>query len=676
MLNIILVIGGVVILGYGLYIHVGFLDLVKKTPLRKGWVILLVLALFFTLGYIIFAYWLVAGTGIIELSFLKTLVSCIFFFGAIFVVISISFISSAVKNLKREEEEIQQHQVENAALRQSLQSKETELNKRLIEVEKMKSGSEDAKLAMLNLLEDSKELEGKLKEEKDRAQAVTSSIGEGLYVVDKNYNTVVVNEAAGEMLGILADKLIGQNLSKIVKIFKGDSELKTEDRPVYKTLVTGKALSFGLDDDLYLQTATGKKIPVSLSTSPLKEGTEVTGAVVVFRDITSDKQSKQIIEQKVIERTAQLQKANEEVNKGWLQLQQEKSKLSASIENMPLGFLMTDIAGNLLVVNSLARKTLGSEDDSGAYEKLKEIVKPKLDLPEYIKTCSEETKTFSFSDFGLADGRFLRVILSPIISETKEKQKKCVGVVILVEDVTEAKVLERSKDEFFSIASHELRTPLTAIRGNASLIKDVYMDKLKDPELVGMINDIHDSAIRLINIVNDFLNVSRLEMGKIEFKNETFDIVPLVNGVITELTEQATQKKLLLKSGSPDIKSLNVFSDSSRVKEVLINLVGNAIKYTEKGEINIDLAPINGYTKISVRDTGQGISIENQKLLFHKFQQAGASLLTRDTTRSTGLGLYISKMIVEGIGGKIWLEKSEEGKGSTFSFSLPIAEKT
>ena len=249
-----------------------------------------------------------------------------------------------------------------------------------------------------------------------------------------------------------------------------------------------------------------------------------------------------------------------------------------------------------------------------------------------------------------------------------------VGAIILVGDVAEAKVLERSKDEFFSIASHELRTPLTAIRGNTALIRDYFIKKVKDPEFVNIIDDIHASSIRLIDIVNDFLNLSRLEQGRIEFKKEKVDVAGTIKTVLEELVSSAEQKKLELKFLEPKKKPPLVAADSEKVKEVLINLIGNGIKYTEKGSVTINLVEKDSQLKINVIDTGRGISIKNQTLLFRKFQQAGESLYTRDTTKGTGLGLYISKLMVVGMGGTIGLEESVEDKGSNFYFTLPIAK--
>jgi signal transduction histidine kinase len=115
-----------------------------------------------------------------------------------------------------------------------------------------------------------------------------------------------------------------------------------------------------------------------------------------------------------------------------------------------------------------------------------------------------------------------------------------------------------------------------------------------------------------------------------------------------------------------------VYADKNRVKQVIYNLAGNALKFTERGGITVGAEVLGNKVHVTVIDTGRGISDKNQNLLFHKFQQAGNSLYTRDTTRGTGLGLYISKLLVENMGGTLALEHSEEGKGTTFGFTIPI----
>jgi len=233
--------------------------------------------------------------------------------------------------------------------------------------------------------------------------------------------------------------------------------------------------------------------------------------------------------------------------------------------------------------------------------------------------------------------------------------------------------MERSRDEFFSIASHELRTPLTAIRGNASMMQQLYTDGLKNEELNQMVTDIHDSSTRLIEIVNDFLDASRIEQDKMEFKKEKFDILEIVENVIYEMAPVVKERKLYLDCDQT-LKSLpEVVADKNRLKQVLYNLTGNALKFTEKGGVKVAATVEGKFMKVRVTDSGRGIPLDTQALLFHKFQQAGESLFTRDTTRGTGLGLYISKLLIEHMGGHLQLEHSEVNKGTTFSFTLPLA---
>ena len=238
--------------------------------------------------------------------------------------------------------------------------------------------------------------------------------------------------------------------------------------------------------------------------------------------------------------------------------------------------------------------------------------------------------------------------------------------------VEEMKKLDKMKDEFLDIASHELRTPLTAIRGNSSLILEYFSDRLQDEQMKEVIGDIHKGSVRLTEIVNDFLDVSRLEGGRMKFEKQKLDLQKLVSEVVEEFSKIASQKNLVLQFEEVPGRVPSALGDETRTKQVLTNLIGNSIKYTHKGKIVVKAEKKDDCVKIQVSDTGVGISEEKQGLLFHKFQQAGEDVLTRDVTRGSGLGLYISKMLVEGMGGKIYLEKSSLGKGSTFAFELPI----
>ncbi|MBI5357409.1 HAMP domain-containing histidine kinase, partial [Candidatus Saccharibacteria bacterium] len=249
-----------------------------------------------------------------------------------------------------------------------------------------------------------------------------------------------------------------------------------------------------------------------------------------------------------------------------------------------------------------------------------------------------------------------------------------IGAVVLLDDVTESTMMERSKDEFFSIASHELRTPLTAIRGNTSMMLEYYKDDIKNEDLKEMITDIHGSSQRLIEIVNDFLDTSRLEQGRMEFNLQKVSLAELIGAVVKD-TSTVTKERLNEVRIDASINKLpQVYADPDKLKQVLYNLIGNSIKFTEKGKITISSVLEGDKVRISIIDQGRGIGADSRKLLFRKFQQASNSILTRDATKGTGLGLYISKMILENMGGTIRLDSSEVGKGSVFSFTVPIAQ--
>ncbi|MEI6237570.1 MAG: HAMP domain-containing sensor histidine kinase [Candidatus Saccharibacteria bacterium] len=365
------------------------------------------------------------------------------------------------------------------------------------------------------------------------------------------------------------------------------------------------------------------------------------------------------------------------------QLITSTSNAYSFLDSLNMGFIMCDVnsevvLANMSVRNMLYSKTSSNEDSrlpqsveqTWTLDAIDELLQPELQLKKLVPQCLESSKPIEIKEVDCGK-HVLHLFIAPMINEVSEGNKQQIGAVILIEDITEQKVLERSKDEFLSIASHELRTPLTAIRGNASLIKKYYGDKLPDGDVVEMIDDIHESSIRLIEIVNDFLDVSAIEQGKIIMNAETFSLVEVIGEVIRDLQGLCDLKGITLENQSNVEAALSIKADKQRVEQVIYNLVGNAIKFTDNGGISITTKADEKFVYTLVTDTGKGISIENQRLLFRKFQQAGNSLLTRDSTKGTGLGLYISKLIVELSGGKISLESSELGKGSSFIFGLP-----
>ncbi len=367
-------------------------------------------------------------------------------------------------------------------------------------------------------------------------------------------------------------------------------------------------------------------------------------------------------------------------------IKEERARLESSINSTNLGFLMLNTKYQIVNINTAAKRLLYHSkidvpvtnaitketlDIEFSFEDVLEILRPSINLKTHIDASLKDNKPVDIKDVSFGN-KFIHLYIAPIIL-LENQAIKVIGIVIVMEDVTEEKILQRSKDEFFSIASHELRTPLTAIRGNTALIKQYYPQLFKDQSFSEMVSDIHESSIRLIDIVNDFLDLSRLEQGKILFKKEVIDLPPIIEDTVKEYQNAAEAKNLQIIFSKPSTPLPKILADTDRVKQILVNLIGNSLKFTSSGKIDIFITSKSNYLKISVRDTGRGIPPENQNLLFRKFQQAGNSLLTRDSTKGTGLGLYISRLMVEAMGGSIQLESSKEGEGTTFSFSLPVA---
>lgn len=351
------------------------------------------------------------------------------------------------------------------------------------------------------------------------------------------------------------------------------------------------------------------------------------------------------------------------------QLIASTSRAYAFMDSLSMGFIMCDVNPEVVLANDTARRLLAIPGEV-TLSVLDELFQPvALQLGQLINSSLASDLSQEFPEINL-HSKVLRLFIAPMLSRGDAGETQKLGAVILLEDITEQKVLERSKDEFLSIASHELRTPLTAIRGNSALIQKYYAPRLPDKDVTEMVGDIHESAVRLIEIVNDFLDASALEQGKMIMHPAPFAIQQIADEVCRELKTICDAKNIALEADGSLAALPTVNADKQRIKQVLINLVGNAAKFTEQGKITIVGRADEKFVYISVIDTGRGMPVENQRLLFRKFQQASDNFLTRDTTKGTGLGLYISKLIVQQSGGHIELTSSTPGQGSTFTFTL------
>lgn len=246
-----------------------------------------------------------------------------------------------------------------------------------------------------------------------------------------------------------------------------------------------------------------------------------------------------------------------------------------------------------------------------------------------------------------------------------------VGSIIFIENTFEKTDLERTKLDFVSMAEHVLRTPITIIRGNLSrALEDHTLSKLNESE-VGYLNSSFEGTTELLELIENLLNIVEIRKGDFKLDKSAINLETLVMNMLEDFKIMAQEKNLRLVFIPPLHKVPMVEAEVGKIKIVLQNLLENAIKYTEEGKIELILEPKDNFVQVTIIDTGRGIPEENINQLFTKFYRVKKAL---EMEYGMGLGLYMSKKIIEAHGGNIWVE-SKQGQGSTFRFTLPISVK-
>lgn len=354
----------------------------------------------------------------------------------------------------------------------------------------------------------------------------------------------------------------------------------------------------------------------------------------------------------------------------------DMSRSQAILEAVADGVLVTDSEGKITLFNASAERILQLDRDQVQARTLENFTglfgREARSWMETIRKWSRQSHGFLGGDLyaekiELEDGRVVSVHLSPV-----RLRNEFLGTVSIFRDITHEVEVDRLKSEFVANVSHELRTPMTSIKGYVDILLMGAAGKLTDQQLT-FLNVVKSNTERLVVLVNDLLEVSRLEAGKINLNLEPVDLRSLANAVAEEMRQRSKREDRPMKIElAADLDLPRALADPERVRQIIDNLVDNAYHYTlSGGQISIRMQHFDGEIQIDVQDTGIGIPLGDQEQVFNRFYRGEDPLVLE--TPGTGLGLAVVKTLVEMHHGRIWVfSKGIPGEGSVFSFTLPV----
>ncbi|MGA2711960.1 MAG: response regulator [Bryobacteraceae bacterium] len=515
--------------------------------------------------------------------------------------------------------------------------------------------------------EKSRELEVKhaeLMAASQRSQLVIESVPNGILVVDEAGIITLINAQAEKMFGFQREELIGQPVEIL---------LPTSMRPSHPDkrgsfFANPQARAMGAGRDLFAVRKDGSEFPVEIGLNPIQTDGK-TSVLCSIVDITWRKKYESALE----ETARELKTRN-------VELIAAGQRYQMVIESAPNGILVVDQAGVITLANAHAEKMFGFQREELIGHPVEKL------LPASMRLSHPSKRGSFFGDpqaRAMGAGRDLSAVrkdgsefpveigLNPIQTDGD------ISVLCSIVDITErrraeSRILEatRLKSEFLANMSHEIRTPMNVLVGMSGLLLETDLT----PDQRDQAETIRKGAESLLVVINDSLDFSKMEAGKLEIDRADFAVDTVVEDVSSFLSQQSGRKGLELTCFvAPDVPSY-LYGDGGRVRQVLTNLVANAVKFTEQGEVNVRVLMAGQSENVTtlrfeVQDTGIGILAEVQRRLFQAFTQADGS-----TTRrygGTGLGLAICKRLVEMMGGSIGID-SDFGKGSTFWFQIPF----
>ncbi|UCH34483.1 MAG: GAF domain-containing protein [Armatimonadota bacterium] len=341
-----------------------------------------------------------------------------------------------------------------------------------------------------------------------------------------------------------------------------------------------------------------------------------------------------------------------------------KEQLEFTFQSMLSGVLVVDVEGRILLMNSAARRIFGVPHDDGTGQSLVSVVSNET-VQSLVSASLEDAEEKAQEVSLYTPGERIFQVQTALL---RGESSAVTGVVATFNDITELRNVERMKTEFVASVSHELRTPLTSIKGFVRTLlddTDGYYDRDTQVEFYQIIDQECD---RLVRLINDLLNVSRIEAGRaLELNLKPVDLRNLIAKVVASQESYTTRHHIQM-----DVPEAlpTVIADDDKIDQILTNLINNAIKYSpDGGDVVVSARATGGNVEVSVADQGIGIPPDHMDKIFARFHRVEGG----DTRRAggTGIGLFLVKHLVEAHAGRIWVE-SEPGKGSTFTFAIPL----
>jgi len=381
-------------------------------------------------------------------------------------------------------------------------------------------------------------------------------------------------------------------------------------------------------------------------------------------------QQEKIIKQK----TKDLEERIKDSTKARAKAEEEKSTTIAVISSLVDGLFVFDKKNILSFANQRAQSFFNIEPQEIIGKTLADFKSIK-NLSRLYNFLSGSLDPLLQQELKIGEGLTVSVSVVPMHkgkynNSSQRIDNEKTGTLLIVRDISREKLVEKMKTEFVSLTAHQLRTPLSAIKWALRMLLDKDIGKI-NKEQESFLERVYRSNERMIHLINDLLNVARIEEGRFLYQLAPIQLEELVASTINSFSDKIQKKKTKVKLILPKEKMPMVKVDAEKIGIVIFNLLDNAIDYSpEKGKIEISFSSDGKQITFTIKDGGVGIPDSQKKRIFSKFFR-GENVIKMET-EGTGLGMFIAKNIIDAHQGKIWFE-SEEGKGTTFSFALPIA---